>query len=126
MALLLHLLTATATPAVVTPLSANWTTAPAGTLPNLTGSAFPRYQQIFEAGECNHADALYPNGRQWPLPNGGGTTQIDPLKICFSCFRIPTLLAGLTPGVVHAFAEGRRGELASPGWCPDGPVTACI
>ena len=104
----------------------NWTSSPASTLPNLNGSAFQWYNRpIFEAGECNHADAL-PNGRHYPLPNGGGTTQIDPLKICFSCFRIPTLLAGLTPGVVHAFAEGRRGELASPGWCPDGPVTACI
>ena len=50
--------------------------------------------------------------------NGGGTTRIDPNKVCFSCFRIPTLLAGLTPGVIHAFAEGRRGELT--------PVSAMV
>ena len=103
----------------------NWTTSPASTLPDLNGSAFPQYRPIFEAGECDHADAL-PNGRQYPLPGGGGTTQIDPDKICFSCFRIPTLLAGTTPGVVHAFAEARRGEQRSPGWCPDGPDTRLV
>jgi hypothetical protein len=105
--------------------SSNWTTVPARTLPNLTGTAFPRYRQIFESGECNRADVL-PNGRQYPLPNGGGTTRIDPDKICFSCFRIPTLLAGQSPGVIHAFAEGRRGEQAAPGWCPDGPDTRLV
>ena len=40
-----------------------------------------------------------------------GTTLIDTDKTCFSCFRIPTLLAGQSPGVVHAFAEGRRAGL---------------
>ena len=118
--MLLAVLTIVLTPAALPTVGivvSNWTTAPARTLPNLNGSAFPRYRQVFEPGECNHPDAL-PNGRQYPLPNGGGTTQIDPLKICFSCFRIPTLLAGLTPGVIHAFAEGRRGEAAAPG-CDD-------
>ena len=125
MSLLLQLLlplAAPVAPAVDAPLPFNWTTSPARTLPNLNGSAFPRYRQIFEAGECNHADAL-PTGRQYPLPNGGGTTRIDPNKVCFTCFRIPTVLAGLTPGVVHAFAEGRRGDLASGTHCPDGPDT---
>eukprot|EP01047_Picozoa_sp_COSAG01_P057284 COSAG01_NODE_6603_length_3585_cov_3.013483_2_plen_823_part_00 len=103
----------------------NWTTTPARTLPNLNGSAFPRYRQIFESGECDHADAL-PTQRQYPLPHGGGTTRINSNKICFSCFRIPTLLAGLTPGVIHAFAEGRRGEHTEPGFCPDGPDTRLV
>jgi hypothetical protein len=103
----------------------DWTTSPASVLPNLNGTAYPRYSQVFESGECNRADAV-PNGRQFPLPNGGGGTDIDPDKICFSCFRIPTLLAGQTPSVVHAFAEGRRGELSSPGRCPDGPDTRLV
>eukprot|EP01052_Picozoa_sp_SAG31_P027666 SAG31_NODE_2605_length_5397_cov_8.070970_1_plen_156_part_00 len=122
--LFLLLMVAAATPAV----RSNWTTSPARTLPNLNGSAFPaaRHRFIFEAGECNHADAL-PTQRHYPLPNGGGgTTQIDPDKICFSCFRIPTLLAGQSPGVIHAFAEGRRGEQSAPGGCPDGPDTRLV
>ena len=40
----------------------------------------------------------------------GSTTLIDVDKTCFSCYRIPTFLAGQTPGVLHAFAEGRRTE----------------
>ena len=28
--------------------------------------------------------------------------------------------------MVHAFAEGRRGELAGPGGCPDGPDTRLV
>jgi hypothetical protein len=52
-------------------------------------------------------------------------------KVCFSCFRIPTLLAGQTPGVVHAFAEARRSEMSNihrhgPGSCPDGPDTRLV
>jgi hypothetical protein len=56
-------------------------------------------------------------------------------KTCFSCFRIPTLLAGQTPGVIHAFAEGRRGDLtgtfkqytgSAAGGCPDGPDTRLV
>ena len=97
----------------------------------LSAVAHPgRYNQVFEAGECNRAD-----GRPHPIPGGGGGgyTTIDTDKICFSCFRIPTLLAGQTPGVVHAFAEGRRTELSGSfgkwtdlsgaGGCPDGPDT---
>ena len=78
---------------------------------------------LHASGECNRADAH--SGHQFPLPGGGGT-DIDTDKICFSCFRIPTLLAGQTPGVIHAFAEGRRGELSSPGACPDGPDTRLV
>ena len=52
-------------PAVDAPLLSNWTASPARWLPNLNGSAFPRYKHIFEAGECDHADAL-PTGRQYP------------------------------------------------------------
>ena len=107
----------------LTTVLASWTTSPASVLPNLNGTAFPRYSQVFESGECTRADAA---SAQFPLPNGGGATRIDPAKICFSCFRIPTLLAGQTPGVVHAFAEGRRGELDAPGWCPDGPDTRLV
>ena len=116
---LLLLLAAAAAPAV----GSNWTASPARTLPNLNGSAFPaaRHRFVFEAGECNRADALPTSGHRFPLPNGG-TTQIDPDKVCFSCFRVPTLLAGQSPGVIHAFAEGRRGELAAAGGCPDGPA----
>jgi hypothetical protein len=40
-------LTPAALPTVGTVVS-NWTTAPARTLPNLNGSAFPRYRQVFE------------------------------------------------------------------------------
>ena len=79
---------------------------PAVMFPALDGTAFPPYRQVFQSGECTRED-----GRGHPLPGGGGTTVIDPDKICFSCFRVPTLLGGQVPGVVHAFAEGRRGEL---------------
>ena len=61
---------------------------------------------------------------------GGGTTLIDTNKTCFSCFRIPTLLAGQSPGVVHAFAEARRAGLetseANVYHCPDGPDTRLV
>jgi hypothetical protein len=56
----------------------------------------------------------------------GGTTLIDTDKVCFSCFRIPTLLAGLTPGVVHAFAEGRRSLAWTYDRCSDGPDTHLV
>ena len=100
---------------------------PAQTLPALDGSAFPPYRLVFQSGECTRND-----GRPHPVPGGGGTTLIDTDKVCFSCFRIPTVLAGQTPGVIHAFAEGRRGELSGSfkqytgsgaGGCPDGPDT---
>ena len=55
-----------------------------------------------------------------------GTTLIDTNKTCFSCFRIPTMLAGQTLGVVHAFAEGRRAEGADVYHCPDGPDTRLV
>ena len=99
-------------------------------LPNLNGTAFPQYRPVFTAGECDRADATS-TGRPFPLPNGGGYTDINTDKTCFSCFRIPTLLAGLTPGVVHAFAEARRSEMSGihrhgPGSCPDGPDTRWV
>ena len=56
----------------------------------------------------------------------GGTTLIDTDKTCFSCFRIPTLLAGQTPGVVHAFAEGRRSLAWTYDRCSDGPDTHLV
>jgi hypothetical protein len=68
-------------------------------LPALDGSAYPGYRQVFQSGECTRND-----GRPHPVPGGQGTTLIDTDKICFSCFRVPTLLAGQTPGVIHAFA----------------------
>jgi len=37
------------------------------------------------AGECNRADAPQ-ECPLCPLPNVGGTTQIDPDNVCFSCF----------------------------------------
>ena len=40
--------------------------------------------------------------------------------------RIPTVLAGQSLGVIHAFAEGRRGEPAAPGRCPDGPDAGVV
>ena len=52
------------------------------------------------AGDINIAE-------QEKVPLQEETTLIDTDKTCFSCFRIPTLLAGLAPGVVHAFAEGQ-------------------
>ena len=59
-----------------------------------------------------------------------GTTLIDVDNTCFSCFRIPTLLAGQSPGVIHAFAEGRRAGLedteANVYHCPDGPDTRLV
>ena len=41
---------------------------------------------------CWTSCCCLPTQRQYPLPHGGGTTRIDTNKICFSCFRIPTLL----------------------------------
>ena len=101
---------------------------PAAVLPALDGSAFPPYRTVFVRGECTLND--FPKAE--PNPETGGSSTINTNKTCFSCFRIPTLLAGSTPGVVHAFAEARRGELTS-GFhqytgsgmtsCPDGPDT---
>jgi len=94
--------------------------SPAQMLPSLDGTAFPPYRVVFFQGECTAND---------------GPKHINLNKTCFSCFRIPTLLAGLTPGVIHAFAEARRGELTS-GFhqytgsgatsCPDGPDTRLV
>jgi hypothetical protein len=75
------------------------------------------------AGDDNGADLL----QQWQDAGGaGGTTLIGTNKTCFSCFRIPSMLAGQTPGVVHAFAEGRRAEGADVYHCPDGPDTRLV
>ena len=99
---------------------------PARLLPSIDGTAFPPYRTVFVRGECTLND--FPK----PEPSPFGPTTINTNKTCFSCFRIPTLLAGQTPGVIHAFAEGRRGELTSGfhqytgsgmGSCPDGPDT---
>jgi sialidase-1 len=62
---------------------------------------------------------------QYPF---GTTTLIDTNKTCFSCFRIPTVLAGQTPGVIHAFAEGRRAgnTNADVYHCPDAPDTRLV
>ena len=98
-------------------------------LPVLDGLAFPPYIKVFQNGECTRND-----GRARPVPGGAGTTLIDTDKICFSCFRVPTILAGQTPGMIHAFAEARRGELNSgenssmsgAGGCPDGPDTRLV
>jgi hypothetical protein len=99
---------------------------PADVIPSLNGSAFPPYRTVFERGECTLNDFAK------PVPSPFGPTGINTNKTCFSCFRIPTLLAGQTPGVIHAFAEARRGELTSGfhqytgsgmGSCPDGPDT---
>ena len=56
----------------------------------------------------------------------GGTTLIDTNKTCFSCFRIPVLLGGQSPGVVHAFAEGRRSLNWACDRCVDGPDTRLV
>ena len=97
--------------------------SPAARLPNLDGTGYPPYREVFVHGECS-ADEDSP-------PAAGGDGLINQNKTCFTCFRIPTLLGGQTPGVIHAFAEARRGELHShfhqytgsgPG-CPDGPDT---
>eukprot|EP00662_Eupelagonemidae_sp_cell21_P031125 gene31125-35532_t len=103
---------------------------PARVLPSIDGAAFPPYRVVFQQGECTAND-----GREQELPGGGGATTINTNKTCFSCFRIPTLLGGQTPGVIHAFAEGRRGELighfhqytgSGAGGCPDGPDTRLV
>eukprot|EP01051_Picozoa_sp_SAG22_P014359 SAG22_NODE_1731_length_3703_cov_2.829634_2_plen_434_part_00 len=95
--------------------------APPSHLPNLDGTGYPGYRTVFEHGECTADD-----------PGNAGDHPINMNKTCFSCFRIPTLLGGLTPGVVHAFAEARRGELTSTfhqytgsgmSACPDCPDT---
>ena len=103
-------------------------TGPAGSIPSIDGAAFPPYRTVFVRGECTLNDN--PEGDARPSPFG--PTAINTNKTCFSCFRIPTLLAGSTPGVIHAFAEARRGELTSSFHdytgsgmtsCPDGPDT---
>ena len=100
--------------------------SPASTIQTLNGSAFPPYRTVFIRGECTANDFAKPE------PSPFGPTTINTNKTCFSCFRIPTLLAGQTPGVIHAFAEARRGELtgsfhtytgSGAGSCPDGPDT---
>jgi len=103
---------------------------PAHKLPVLDGSVFAPYREVFLHGECTADDQT--------TPHPGGDGAINQNKTCFSCFRIPTLLGGQSPGVVHAFAEGRRGELHTEfhgkpggppyiggggGGCPDGPDT---
>ena len=94
---------------------------PASRLPNLDGSGYPPFRAVFEHGECSADDQ-----------GNAGDHPINQNKTCFSCFRIPTLLGGQTPGVIHAFAEARRGELYShfhqytgggQGTCPDCPDT---
>jgi hypothetical protein len=102
-------------------------TGPAKLIDSVDGTAFPPYRTVFVRGECTANDFPKPE----PINFGPvGSSTINTNKTCFSCFRIPTLLAGSTPGVVHAFAEARRGELTS-GFhqytgsgaesCPDGP-----
>ena len=90
-------------------------------LPNLDGTSYPGFRIVFEHGECTADD-----------PGNAGDHPINTNKTCFSCFRIPTLLGGQTPGVVHAFAEARRGELTAGfhqytgggmSTCPDCPDT---
>jgi hypothetical protein len=111
------------------PNAVPWPAEPADHLPNLDGSAYPGYRVVFQHGECSADDA----------DADAGDHHINMNKTCFSCFRIPTLLGGQTPGVVHAFAEARRGERTSSfhgktptsppftggggGTCPDGPDT---
>jgi sialidase-1 len=80
-------------------------------------------------GECTANDFAKPEPINFGPP---GSSTINTNKTCFSCFRIPTLHAGSTPGVIHAFAEARRGELTASFHqytgsgaesCPDGPDT---
>ena len=78
-----------------------------GGVPPRPRPRYPEFRLVFQPGECTRND-----GRERPLPNGGGSTLIDTDKTCLGCFRIPTLLGGQSPGVIHAFAEGRRGELS--------------
>jgi hypothetical protein len=99
---------------------------PAPLIDSLDGTAFPGFRTVFVRGECTLNDFA----KATPSPFGPST--INTNKPCFSCFRIPALHAGSTPGVIHAFAEARRGELTS-GFhqytgsgmtsCPDGPDT---
>eukprot|EP01043_Picozoa_sp_COSAG02_P067713 COSAG02_NODE_10977_length_1819_cov_2.269767_2_plen_310_part_00 len=105
-----------------------WPAGPAEHLPNLDGTGYPGYRVVFQHGECTADDV-----------GNAGDHPINMNKTCFSCFRIPTLLGGQAPGVIHAFAEARRGELTSsfhgptprapPFWgggggtCPDCPDT---
>ena len=75
-----------------------------------------------QQGENNEQQVL----RSGDGSSAGNTTLIDIDKTCFSCFRIPTLLGGLTPGVVHAFAEGRRSLNWGYDRCSDGPDTHLV
>ena len=70
---------------------------PASLLPSIDGTFFPEYRTVFVKGECTLNDR--PEGALGPSPYG--PTAINTNKTCFSCFRIPTLLAGQTPGVIH-------------------------
>ena len=81
------------------------------------------------AFSCDKATATDVDHQQAPQDDdgsAGGTTLIDTNKTCFSCFRIPTLLGGQSPGVVHAFAEGRRALNWAYDRCVDGPDTRLV
>lgn len=82
---------------------------PPSQLPTLNGSAFPPFRTVFFQGECTANDLK---------------GAINQNKTCFSCFRIPTVLAGQN-GVLHAFAEARRG-VRSHSACGGRPSSCCL
>jgi len=92
---------------------------PARRLPNLNGSAFPGWQAVFRAGECDADDTGVPGYGPHHLPGADGGI-INLKKRCYSCFRIPSITVNTRTGTLHAFAEARRGDVDGSS-CPDIP-----
>jgi len=88
-------------------------------LPTIDGGAFPGWQAVFTAGECDADDIGRPGYGPHHIPGAQGG-DINTAKRCFSCFRIPSITVNPTTGTLHAFAEARRGDVDGS-HCPDIP-----
>lgn len=89
-------------------------------LPQYESSTYPGFVPVFRAGECDADDIGVP------------PTRINVKKVCYSCFRIPSLARNPKTGTLYAFAEARRRDLHeyhygltldASGDCPDAPDT---
>jgi len=88
-------------------------------LPQVFGSEYPPFRVVFRNGECDADDDT-------------AHRRINTNKVCYSCFRIPSLVRNPMTGTIFAFAEARRRELHgvfhgmvydASSRCPDMPDT---